>query len=567
MPKTSTKVRFGLFALEIKQDSTPSTTTDLQPFSKIMDLKTDSAGIWPFASFEPDFWLLDGGYKLLPDDTSGVHVGMMSLEMTDADGKFSVPPVLVIDYAKAHDTDALTLKFSPYSGDYANSINVKYYGPGGILLEDNDYTPDSAEWTVEQAVTGFVQTVITFYSTNRPFRYLRLTGVEQGELVTFEGSAIKAAQVVEEIDPLSAELRDNTLELRLYSADEQFNLLNPSGDYTALREHQPLAVYEIVDGVSTFIGQFYLDEWRNTSDTEIEFDAFSLIGLMERIPCRGGIWLGEGITLSNLLADLLDPAGIPYELDVSLANTAVIGWLPYTNLRAAMQQIAFAVGAVVDTSRSFALRIYPSPLASTATPVGTITKAQKGAQQSVSLLPAVARVEVTAHMYSNGTGTVTVLDGDTFAAGDHEIVFDQPLRNLSVSGATIVESGANYAIINVASPGAVDLSGLPYKDVMTVYAIDNPAVTSSIRPVIQVKTATLVHTGNVQAVAQRIYDYYLQRYEQKMRLYAPAAQTGECWNIETLYGKKLRAVIEKMDIDLGKGFTANVKAVGVVADD
>jgi hypothetical protein len=65
-------------------------------------------------------------------------------------------------------------------------------------------------------------------------------------------------------------------------------------------------------------------------------------------------------------------------------------------------------------------------------------------------------------------------------------------------------------------------------------------------------------------VAQRIYDYYQQRYLQKVKLFAPLAQPGDVALIDTLYNQQIRGVIEKMSADLANGFTVQAEITGVV---
>lgn len=566
MPRTSTRVQFGLFAIELRQDSQPSTAEELQPFSKIDDLKTGAFNPQPFATYEPDYWLLDGNFKFLPTDLDEVHVGLVSTQMSDENGDFAVPPILTVDFSRAHDANGLTLKFSTLTGDYCSALNIKYYDPEGALLADNDYQPTGTEFTTGLPVEGFDRIVITFYSTSRPHRYLRVSAVEYGELFTFEGEAIKAASVVEESDPLSSELRIGELFLRLYSADEQFNMFNPGGDYEALQERQPLAVYELVDENPIFIGQYFLRDWRNTSETEIEFEADDLLGLMEQIPVRGGLYSGAGTPLADLVELFLGGASIPYELDPALESAPVIGWLPAGSLRETLQQLVFAAGAQVSCSRSWGVRIFPAKLAADCDPSRTITRAQIGARPQITLKPQIAGVEVAAHRFTATNQTVELFN-DTLAAGEHEIIFRQPVHSLSVSGATVLESGANYAVIDVASTGTITISGKSYTDTITPYTVANPAVTGSIKPIIRVQEAMLVHAGNAAAVAQRIYDYYQQRFQQKLRLFAPAAKVTDCVLVDTIRDRQIRGVIEKMEIDLGMGMTARVELAGVVEDE
>ena len=131
---------------------------------------------------------------------------------------------------------------------------------------------------------------------------------------------------------------------------------------------------------------------------------------------------------------------------------------------------------------------------------------------------------------------------------------------------SITESGPNYVIIEVTIAGTKSLTGKEYNDIIQHYTIDNPDVTGTIRPVLEVNDATLVWWGNLADTAQRVYDYTTQRYLQKMKLYAPSVQLGDAVYIDALYGRQIKAVIEKMDIDLTGGMVAKVQATGVYYD-
>jgi hypothetical protein len=129
---------------------------------------------------------------------------------------------------------------------------------------------------------------------------------------------------------------------------------------------------------------------------------------------------------------------------------------------------------------------------------------------SISLLPQVTGVEVTAHNYLS-TSTSRELYNGALGAGSHEIVFSEPMHDLSVSGATITESGANYAILNVVTPGTVTLSGQTYNDTTRVFGVYSPPSPSLVQNILQVQDATLVNSANGATVADRIYNYHQQR--------------------------------------------------------
>lgn len=561
MPKTSPRVSFGLYALEIKQDSAAS-AINLQPYSQISDLVTDSATSLPYATYEPDFWLLDGGYKFMPANLTTVHVGMMSSAMSGADGVFVVPPVLTVDFQSVHSTDGIVLRFMQYSGDYANSVKVQYYDALTILIREDTHVPTSTELSTNQAVTGFKKIVITFYSTNRPYRYLRLSGIDYGKLIYFQGADIKAASLVEDVDMIGGEARYNTFDVRIYSSDAAFSIINPTGYYAYLQQRQPISVHEIVDNQTVFMGQFYLQNWENKSDTEIELTCIDLLGVLDGITYRGGLW--TGVALQTLIDSILNPIHIPYDLDATLATVQVIGWIPICSYRAALQQIAFAVGAYVDCSRSGSIKIYPAKIAAS-TPVYTthLTNADKGSEESLSLKPIVTGVEVAAHNYVS-VATSQQLYSGILSDGPHEITFSAPMHNLTITGATITSSGVNYALVSVPVTGTVTLNGQIYIDTTQVSSVYNLTLSANIKPnVLKVTDATLIHAGNVAAITQRVFDYYQQRYLQKVKLYASMIAPGDIVLVDTLYGKQIRASVEKMTTDLSGGMVSQVELTGV----
>jgi len=562
MSKTAPVVTFGLYAMIVKQDSAPA-ATDIQPFAKISDLKTGNTTNKPTITLEPDFWLLDGNYKFRPSDAL-THVGLMSMSMSNADGNFITPPVLTVTFSEAHTTDSLTLRFAQFSDDYSSSVRVQYFDAADTLIRMDSYNPIDWEFSTEQAVTGFKKIVITFYSTNKPYRYLRLLGIDYGRIVTFTGADIKSASVVEQVNPLSIELPVDTLELHLYSSDAAFSIIAPGGDYASLQNKQPMDVYETIGNDTVYIGQFYLDTWENPSDTEIVFKAIDMIGVLDTIPYLGGIWT-TATTVGALVEAMLSAINVPYALDPALEAVAIKGWIPICSTREALQQIAFACGAFVTCSRSSLIQITKTILAADVSSYDSIiTKAEKGMEQSLTLTALVTGVEVTAHNYLSNATSSELYNG-TLTSGAHTITFSAPMHSLSISGATITASGANYAIVSVATTGTVLLTGQGYTDTLQVYGVYNTGLDANVKVNIPgIKDATLVNSSNVASITQQVYNYYQQRYLQRVKLYNPTAEAGKTALVDALYNRQIAGIVEKLELDLSGGFTAKAEINGVV---
>jgi len=563
MTVTAPKVSFGLYDLEINNDSTPA-CTDVQSFSKVMDLKTGNATTYPIATYEPDFWLLDGKYKFIQEVAAAVHVGLMSLSMSDANGDFATAPVLTVDFDQVHTTDGLILHFAQQSNDYADSITVTYYDIYGEVICTDNYSPDSWEYEIDKDVVDFKQIVITFHGTNKPYRYLRLTAIDYGQLIFFTGTAIKQASVVEEIDMLSATVPANSCDLRLYSTDSQFSIVNPTGYYARLSDRQPLSVYETINGNQIFMGRYYLDVWKNVSNTEIEFKCLDAIGVLDRIQYHGGLWKYEGIKAQYLIDEIMNVAQFPYDLDAELYDVMVMGWIKACSCREALQQVAFAIGAYIDCSRSNLVKIRPSIILDGTEATIHITSAQKGASQSLEQKTLVTGVEITSHNYQEGAETVNLYSG-TLAAGFYDIPFSQPVHTLAITGAVIVSSSVNSARIRVTEAGSVTLTGLNYIDNQQLFSSTGSFGSYVIPNIVKIDSATLVNAYNGQTVADRVYDYYQQRYLQKLKLFAhDTIKTGSVALIDSINDSQIRACVEKMSINLAGGFIIEAAAVGIV---
>ncbi|MHC1696459.1 MAG: hypothetical protein AB9835_14570 [Eubacteriales bacterium] len=555
--RTSAQIAFELVDVEAKPDSTPA-ATDKQSFIDLSDLKLDELTPPKVATFERDLWTMDGSFSLFPDDPESYEWGLWSASMSDVTGAFAVPPVLTVTLAGNHTSLGVTLTFYEPTGDYCNDLNVKWYDASNALLADQDYTPDAVVYFCEKQVLDFRKIVITFRNTYRPYRYLKLSAIAYGQIKIFGTDELISASVLEEIDPLSAELTINTLNFRVHSTDAKFNIMNPDGIYASLQQKQPLTVRETVNGAAKLMGVYYLDEWDNDTENTVRMKGVDLLGIMDKTTFRGGIY--SSVTLGTIVGAIITSAGVEYELDAFLASITLSGWIPICSHREALQQAAFAAGAIVDCARSNKVKIYPPRTAVS----HNVPRSRKLRGQQVKLKPVVTGVEVTSHTYTAGTEAVQLFQG-TLPIGSHEISFSEPAHTLSVSGATIASSGANYAVLTVASAGTVTLLGKRYIDGTQVYGVYMPSLPAGAKPnVLKVQEATLVSAAIGQTVAQRIYDYYQQRHSNEVPIILADEAPGDVVDVESMYDQHIIGTVEKLDISLTGGFIGKAVITGGV---
>ena len=562
--RTNTRVEFGLYDVTARGDSSPACDA-AQPFCSLRrDLLVEAVPSQvKYGTLESRQWLMDGSFSFFPEVPEAYFWGLWSAEQSGESGAFADPPVLDIQFSQAHSSSGLTLHFYAPTGDFASKLKIQWYGADGGLLASALFTPDAVDFYCAKKVDRYRRIRLTFLETNRPGRYLKLAGLDYGVYLHFAGDEIVKAHVLEECDPLSAEISINTLGLTLYNKEGRFSILNPEGYFDVLQHKQKLTVWEDVrpearstSSTSYCMGTFYLSDWENSGDTLADFTAVDAVGLLDGAPYDGGVY---DTTAGALAADILD--GYSYTLDTELAAERVQGYLAAGTRREALQQLAFAVGAVVDCSRSDLIRISPAPARASGM-IAYDRKFQDGSK--VTLNPLITAVAVTAHRYQAEDAT-SELYKDTLEPGTYQVTFSAPAvaDSLTVTGATLAGRGVNRCTLTVAKAGEVCVTGRKYVDSTIILR----RAAANLPPNAQdneltVTDATLVSPDRATAVANRVLDYYAQRYEQTFRMIAGDEKLADRLIVQSFGGEMVRGVLTKLEFDLTGGFVADAKVVG-----
>jgi hypothetical protein len=399
-----------------------------------------------------------------------------------------------------------------------------------------------------------------------------------GTVLTFTGTEVISAKITEEVNPLSIELPYNVLEFKIHNTDTTFSMFSGSV-YSQLSERLPVMVYENVNGVSEFMGKFYLDTWKNTSEYEFEFRAIDVIGTMAATDYDGGFW-ATATTLETVLNQVLLPKNILYTIDETIKSVEIQGWIPPGDYRKALQQICFAAGAVASCARSDRLVISPIELPYQLYD-GKIHNSEKLKSQPIELLKLVTSIELVSHSYTQGTELQTIFD-KYLEAGSHKIVFNQPYYNIIVDGpgfvpsVLILENGDYFAFedgdhlevsgeyifdspnslrLEMQEAGQVTITGYPWVDSKRSYLFFESGLTEySNKNALIISEATMVNENNAQTVLNRLRDYYRQRYKQTITLLPSSYQTKDIIASSTLFEKTILGFVQKMDMNLVGGF-------------
>lgn len=566
MSRAIPTILFGDNALAIKADATFS-ATDIQPFVDLTDLNGEVAdNRW--ITFEPNQWLLDGSYHFLP---AAPQVGLMSASMSDAMGDNLSVTITIQFVSDQSITDGITLYFSESTNDYPQELVISCFNSVNTEIFNDTYLVTDSQKFISMTLGGIRKITIELVGTNKPYRFARLLGIDFDTVTRFTDAEIKAARLVEQINPLSVELPYNEVTATLFSSDGDFSIVDPQGVYATFQEHQPLDVWENINGIMEYMGRFYLDEWKSQNENLADIRAVSAIALLDNsqylqyVPFDGST--GEYGDIVTILHHIFTDVGLEYELDASFSTNVLRGVLDVDSRRVSLQQILFSIGAYATDSRSSVTQIKPIELASDLVSYDhTLTAAQKGISSPVDLKSLVTGVNLLSHTFSlvDVTANPVQYFDVTLPLGEHTVYLSEFINSqeTGITGTGVSSSvveGARYFTITVTTAGTFICTAISYfKD-----SPKSHSVIVSSENVLTIDGAILVHIADGDTVAQRVYDYHQQRYIQKTKLFGYSIAPGDSALVDTQSNRQIAGIVEKMTTNL-IGFVSDVEIVGTV---
>lgn len=405
--------------------------------------------------------------------------------------------------------------------------------------------------------------------------------------IEFAGTEIISAKLIEQTSIVSSETPINTLEFKVRTSDDAFSMFSDS--FSLLKEKLPLLAYEIVDGDSQLLGKFYLEKWKNSGERVIEFTAYDIIGVLSDTDFDGA-FIDTPTTLTAVMSQVFTPINVSYEIEATLADVEISGYNPAGSYRDALQQICFAAGATIITSRRETMLI--TPIAIPDLMYTTRVRDNEILQNpTVELLPVVSKIELVSHNYTQGDTLETIFD-EYLAAGSYKIIFDKPYYSVIISGPGYTQStlateggdditteygdyleaggeyttGSNSIYITFSVAGQVTVTGYPWVDSKRSF-IFNETGTEEVtnKKTLTISNATMVNIINGQAILDNVRDYNRLRYVQKMRLLPTVeVNTGDIILSNAIQENKLLACATKIETSLTQGFLASVELRGKV---
>ena len=379
---TGVKVVYLDVASGASADATYS-ATDKTDFSTLA-LSSGSVINVPYITLEHNGFGLNGTRRMLGNNT----VAFWSTSVSDANGEFATPPVIIIEFDGLYTSLGLSVVFDTVTGGYCSDIDVAWYR-GSTLLDSDNFKPDGTSYFCQKSVTAWNKIVITLNKTSLPNRYAKITEIVFGLLRELTDNDLRNVDLTLETNLISAELPNSQANITIDS--------NSSISF-AFQSKQPLEVWNN----DVLLGVFYVNDAVRKGATIYNVVAYDALSVLAEQKFSGGAYL-HGISAKTLAAavaaisrpreDVDSDFEIEYGADV--VDTTLYGLLEEQDKRSALQQVLFAWGVCCTTDRTRKIRIITPP---TTPAVKTADAVYMGA--TINTDAAVTEVVVTAHTYS-----------------------------------------------------------------------------------------------------------------------------------------------------------------------
>lgn len=455
---------------------------------------------------------------------SGMTGDKMSGWITDGTsgpyGIFLTVPSLTLEFSAPYTATGLTFQFGPV---WCSSLRVAWYLSQSLLFSKT-YTPDASRWVLEESVDSFDKIVIEFLSTSSPSNALDVQKITIGRIVRFGADELSSVRLVNESDHSLCGLSADTMTVVLF--DRKNHDLLP-------QENQRMELYK--DGKLKAV-QYIKTSTRESRD-KYTIVCRSVIGLLED-EFLGGIYVEK--PLVELLAEML--GDWPFEVSSFFSGTTITGYLPVSNQRSALQQVAFAIGAMVTTHGTEKIILTTIPAAITA----RFQNSDIFLGGSVKTSPRIARVELSAHSYIKADVEETLIREEELVGEDMLLTFSAPHHSYTIEGGTITDYGDNW--VKVTAAGIVTLKAKIYTHNVVTRTRHNPAATAKERGnYVSVNSATLINPQNVETALERLYSANRLQQTVMQEVIVTGQKAGDRVSSLTPWGTVTKGFITSMD--------------------
>lgn len=589
--KCMARVTFEILDLEAFKDNTKKVTSETLISRKDQLTNKIREKSHKYATFEQDYFKLDGSFHIPPkkEENLNSELGWWSDVLCGSDGTFNSYQVLEFNFNKEHSSMGITLLFDIQNNEYASDFDIAVHGATGLIVNKSIVNNTESKFIFIEHLSSYNRIVITIKKWCKPYRRAKIVEVDFGVIKQYEDDKLVSINLLEQMDVVSNYLPSNELKFTIDNSTKEFNILNPSGFFSFLKEKQEVFTeigVELEDGAIEYIpmGKHYLKEWQSDEGTlTTTFTARDIIDALEE---ENYIYstLAEK-SLYNIAVDVLSRLNIEYKIDPNLKNVKTNGYLPKLKVREALQYIAIAGRCAVYQDRATGKLVIKQfrtldestsyinfcggcdlsfgvvyPQVNKGFDIKNITLDNMYAEPQIKLDKLVKSVEVTVNTYNQETEEKEILNTDFVINGEDTIFLEYKTygnAKLEVTGViswSILGHYANGAELKIKANGTVNIKVRGYALVTnkTTFVLTDNSIKEGAK--LSVDNPLIDNPEVAKKVAEWLF------YESRLRaLYEanwrqnPALECGDIVIIEDGFGEKKQSRITRQEFEY-KGY-------------
>lgn len=249
-------------------EGTEISTTECLSVAHPQQLKNGSFGMdanW--GTLEHKRIVLDGSVSFIPKNNAQ-QIGFFSAGMCDSEGYFSPAEEVTYTFDALYDIAGVSIAFDDLGGEWAEELDIKAYDGADALLSSLSFINNKALFYTEIRQRNVKKLVFSFKKWNKGLRYCKVSQIVPGIILSFASEGIFELDFEESIDPFSSSLRFPETTLVFDNTDNEFNIINPDGFASFLRQKmKTVPKLDLIVGARTDsigMGQFYLYSFPKT---------------------------------------------------------------------------------------------------------------------------------------------------------------------------------------------------------------------------------------------------------------------------------------------------------------
>ncbi len=396
---------------------------------------------------------------------------------------------------------------------------------------------------------GAASLILIFSETVLPYQSIKLSDVKIGNVTVLD--KLQGIELLEEINVLSDDLPINSL-----------NFTAVIKDGTEIKSGNPITV----QSNQKYYGTFFIDETERISKNIYSVKALNCAKKLDETDFIGTTSFETDI--SELITRVSNGSGVAIKLCSDFEGSDVVGWLPKCSHRYALCYICWAIGGMVDGSRSAGkLNIRKIPTSITSV-IKTSSKRIIGDaifSRSKVITSAIWEKHNYSEQPTSANKTLFVFSVGTAPEEGYygEFYFDKPTKINEIYGGNRIVSIQTPGVLGIVmGDGNYEFIGSEYVDNVLQDVVYNSKDTEyNGENIKKFDKFTLYGKSSVASKREEIEKYIESGGTVKAKIRLCNERAGDMIQIETAYDGMITGIITSMNISFGYEDVADIEVL------